>query len=124
MRGDVEAPSVMPPTSRAEARRSPRASSALGELGAAGRDDAAVEQDVDDVGREVLEDPLVVRDEQDAELGPRRRAPRSMPWATTPSASMSRPESVSSSTAKSGSIIAIWRISLRFFSPPENPSLR
>src|SRR3954453_23912323 len=46
------------------------------------------------------------------------------PSATVRSASMSRPESVSSSTATSGSSIAIWRISARFFSPPENPSLR
>ena len=37
---------------------------------------------------------------------------------------MSRPESVSSRMAISGSRIAIWRISLRFFSPPEKPSLR
>ena len=36
---------------------------------------------------------------------------------------MSRPLSVSSSTAYFGSSIAICRISLRFFSPPEKPSL-
>ena len=36
---------------------------------------------------------------------------------------MSRPESVSSSSANFGSSIAICRISLRFFSPPEKPSL-
>src|SRR5688572_13474881 len=35
---------------------------------------------------------------------------------------MSRPESVSSRMARAGSRIAIWKISLRFFSPPENPS--
>src|SRR4051795_12565571 len=46
------------------------------------------------------------------------------PSATVRSASMSRPESVSSSTAISGCSIAIWRISARFFSPPEKPSLR
>src|SRR5205814_1622392 len=46
------------------------------------------------------------------------------PPATTRSASMSRPESVSSSTAIRGFSIAIWRISTRFFSPPENPSFR
>ena len=45
------------------------------------------------------------------------------PRATTRSASMSRPESVSSRIASFGSSTAIWRISLRFFSPPENPSL-
>ena len=37
-------------------------------------------------------------------------------------ASTSRPESVSSSMQKVGSSIAIWKISLRFFSPPEKPS--
>ena len=36
---------------------------------------------------------------------------------------MSRPESVSSSIDRRGSSTAIWKISLRFFSPPENPSL-
>ena len=36
---------------------------------------------------------------------------------------MSRPESVSSRIASVGSSTAIWKISLRFFSPPENPSL-
>jgi hypothetical protein len=40
----------------------------------------------------------------------------------TRSASMSRPESVSSSTARRGSRTAIWSTSLRFFSPPEKPS--
>src|SRR5215210_5055486 len=45
------------------------------------------------------------------------------PLATVLSASMSRPESVSSSTASRGCWSAIWRISMRFFSPPEKPSL-
>jgi hypothetical protein len=47
----------------------------------------------------------------------------SMPSATTLSASMSRPESVSSRIAKRGWNMCICRISSRFFSPPENPSL-
>jgi hypothetical protein len=34
---------------------------------------------------------------------------------------MSRPESVSSRIASFGSSTAIWKISLRFFSPPEKP---
>src|SRR5262245_43618193 len=46
-----------------------------------------------------------------------------MPWATTRSSSMSRPESVSSRIASRGSSTASCRISFRFFSPPENPSL-
>ncbi len=37
---------------------------------------------------------------------------------------MSRPESVSSRIASLGSKIAICRISSRFFSPPEKPTLR
>src|SRR3954451_15690932 len=59
------------------------------------------------------------------------RTPMSVPEATvlTPaatvfSASMSRPESVSSSTASVGLSSASWRISIRFFSPPENPSFK
>ena len=44
------------------------------------------------------------------------------PLATILRASMSRPESVSSRTQYFGSSIIIWRISLRFFSPPEKPS--
>ena len=44
------------------------------------------------------------------------------PLATTFSASMSRPESVSSRMASFGSSTAICKISLRFFSPPEKPS--
>ena len=45
------------------------------------------------------------------------------PSATIRSASMSSPESVSSRTAISGRSIASWRTSIRFFSPPEKPSL-
>src|SRR5436190_5448832 len=51
-------------------------------------------------------------------------AKRFTPSATVRRASMSSPESVSSRTASSGRSIASWRISIRFFSPPENPSLR
>src|SRR5919106_2751996 len=51
-------------------------------------------------------------------------AKRLTPSATIRRASMSRPESVSSSTASWGLSIASWRISIRFFSPPEKPSFR
>ena len=44
------------------------------------------------------------------------------PSATMRIASTSSPESVSSSMDNFGSSIAIWKISLRFFSPPLNPS--
>jgi len=46
------------------------------------------------------------------------------PLATVWSASMSRPESVSSRIAISGRCRASWRISMRFFSPPEKPSFK
>ena len=46
------------------------------------------------------------------------------PFATVRSASMSSPESVSSRIAIFGVMSASWRISMRFFSPPEKPSLR
>ena len=44
------------------------------------------------------------------------------PSDTTRSASMSRPESVSSRISSDGSKSAICRISIRFFSPPEKPT--
>ena len=44
------------------------------------------------------------------------------PSETMRRASMSRPESVSSSTHSVGSSTAICRISVRFFSPPEKPT--
>src|SRR5215210_339617 len=43
---------------------------------------------------------------------------RFTPSATIRSASMSSPESVSSRMAMRGESIAIWSISIRFFSPP------
>src|ERR1041384_2577230 len=48
---------------------------------------------------------------------------RLMPSETTRSASTSRPESVSSRIAIFGASSASCRISWRFFSPPEKPSL-
>src|SRR6266404_2796694 len=53
-------------------------------------------------------------------LGPRNEF---TPCATVLSASMSRPLSVSSRMAYFGSSMASCRISVRFFSPPEKPSL-
>src|SRR5947209_1457296 len=47
---------------------------------------------------------------------------RLTPSATILSASISRPESVSSSTQSLGSSSAICRISFRFFSPPAKPT--
>ena len=46
------------------------------DLRAAGRDDAAVDEDVDDVGDEMFEEPLVVRDREDAEVRAARCGPR------------------------------------------------
>src|SRR5437660_6041961 len=45
------------------------------------------------------------------------------PSAAMRSASMSRPESISSRMHRLGSNSAIWSTSLRFFSPPEKPTL-
>ena len=59
-------------------------------------------------------------DRLDAVCGVRRRF---TPSATMRSASTSRPLSVSSRMLSTGSSIAIWKISLRFFSPPEKPTL-
>ena len=53
-----------------------------------------------------------------------RRAQRVDALGTMRSASMSRPESVSSRMQKDGCSSAICRISMRFFSPPEKPTLR
>ena len=62
-----------------------------------------------------------MRDEQDP-VCPVART-RLMPSETTLSASTSRPESVSSRIAILGCSSSSCRISWRFFSPPENPSL-
>ena len=81
--------------------------------------DPPVGEHVHEVGHDVVEQPLVVRDHDER----RGRGSRSVftPAATIRSASMSSPESVSSRIASFGSSTAICRISLRFFSPPENP---
>ena len=88
------------------------------ELGTAGPHDTTLHHHVDPVGGDVVEDPLVVGDQQDAQVGSDQLR---HPPATSFSESMSRPESVSSRIAISGCRTASWRISLRFFSPPENP---
>ena len=52
----------------------------LGQLHAADGDDAAVDQDVDVVGRELVEQALVVGDQHDAHARAGRRGPRGCPW--------------------------------------------
>ena len=103
--------------------RSPSTSTVRASSGPPLVDDAPVDQEVHHVGHQLLEQPLVVGDGQHAELGLLSRT-ACTPRPTTRRASMSRPESVSSSTATSGSSSAICRISLRFFSPPQKPWLR
>jgi len=73
-----------------------------------------------DIRHDVVEEALIVRDDDEARSGERSRL---TPSATTLSASMSRPESVSSSTHSRGASSAICKTSLRFFSPPEKPTL-
>ena len=60
-------------------------------------DDPPAAQDVNVVGHDVVEQPLVVRDDDDGPLGLRRAL---TPSATAFKASMSRPESVSSRMAE------------------------
>ena len=72
------------------------------------------------VRHDVVEQPLVVGDDQ---RGPARGSLSALTSsATMRIASMSRPESVSSSTQSEGSSSVICKISLRFFSPPEKPT--
>ena len=91
-----------------------------GEFLAAGADDLAVHQDMDEVGHDVIEEPLVMSDD---ESGVVRAAQFVDTGGDDFEGVMSRPESVSSRMASLGLRTAIWEISLRFFSPPEKPSL-
>ena len=91
------------------------------QLLAARLDDAAVGEHVHEVGHDVVQQPLVVRDDDDGALGAAQRvdAARRRPSARRcrgPSRSRRESPGVGSSTA-------IWKISLRFFSPPEKPWL-
>ena len=51
-----------------------------GQLGAAGLDDAPVDEDVHEVGLQLVEQPLVVGDGEDAEVGAGGAGPRARPW--------------------------------------------
>jgi hypothetical protein len=93
----------------------------LAEFAAAAGRDTPVHEDVDVMRGDVVEQPLVVGDDQEAPLG---RGELVDAFGHVRRASMSRPESVSSITARRGSRTAICRTSLRLRSPPENPSLR
>ena len=90
------------------------------ELRAAGPHDPALRHDMHGVGHDIVEQALIMRDDEKAALGVRKAL---TPSATMRSASMSRPESVSSRMAKRGSSSANCRMSMRFFSPPEKPTL-
>ena len=81
--------------------------------------DPAGGQDVHVVGRDVVEQPLVVGDQQHAHVRVELRVD-----ALGDDAQRVDVEArvVSSRMAISGSSIAIWSISGRFFSPPEKPS--
>ena len=73
-----------------------------------------------EIGHDVVQQALIVGDDQHGAIG---RAQRVDALGDDRSASMSRPESVSSRMHRFGSRSAICRISLRFFSPPEKPTL-
>ena len=98
----------------------------VGQLGPAGGDDAALDEDVHGVGMELGEQAAVVGDRQDAEPG----APSADGWVSASMrleharrASMSRPESSSSRIAMRGRSMASCSVSLRFFSPPDRSTL-
>ena len=90
------------------------------QLRTAGLDDPSIGHDVHDIRFDMVQKPLIMRDTRNP-----RPSLRSAftPSATSFIASTSRPESVSSRMHIFGSSIAICRISLRFFSPPEKPTL-
>ena len=87
----------------------------LGELRASRLHNTPTHEDVDVIGSDVVEDPLVVR----VRARPSRADEPFTPLATTRSASMSSPESVSPSTAMRGFSIAICRISTCFLAARE-----
>jgi hypothetical protein len=91
------------------------------QFGATRLDDAAIGHDVHHIGSDMVQQPLVMRDDERAEVG--RRAARSPRPTTSFSASMSRPAvGLVEDGDMRGLSIAICNISLRFFSPPEKPS--
>jgi len=79
---------------------------------------SGLREHVNEVGPDVIEQPLIMSDQHHGAPGVRRLF---TPVETTLRASMSRPESVSSRIASFGSRTSICSTSLRFFSPPENP---
>jgi len=82
------------------------------ELLASGFDDAAIHEHVDSVGRDIVQQALVVSHQQDRPLGAAQAvdAVRNDPQGVDV-----KPESVSSRIASLGSSTAIWNTSLRFF---------
>ena len=95
----------------------------VGQLRATGGDDPALDEDVDVIGLQLVEQPVVVRDGQHAEVVPLVVAESSTAAGKSRSASMSRPESSSSRIAIFGASTASCSVSLRFFSPPERSTL-
>ena len=75
---------------------------------------------MDVIRYDVVQQALIMRDHHDRAA---RIAQLVDAVRTARRASISSPLSVSSKIARRGSSIAIWKISLRFFSPPENPRL-
>ncbi len=75
---------------------------------------------MNEVGNDVIEQTLVMRDDNDRALGTAQ-------GIDAVGNGLERvdieTESVSSRIASFGSSSAIWKISLRFFSPPEKPTL-
>src|SRR4029078_12436442 len=82
------------------------------QLRPAGLDDAAVDEHMDELRLDVVENALVVRDQQHAQIGTGQRV--------DPFRHDAQRVDVETDSGRS---TAIWRISARFFSPPEKPSL-
>src|SRR5690606_1929807 len=91
-----------------------------GQLLGAGLDDPAIGQNMNVVRHDVIAQAQIVGNHDETALAVTHEF---TPSATTCRASISNPESVSSRMHKSGSSSIICMISLRFFSPPEKPSL-
>jgi hypothetical protein len=112
---------VLTPPPRRDTRRSRGSSSSSASSLPPDLTILARRQHMHDVRHDVVEQALVVGDDDHAALGRAQRV--DAVGDDRCSASMSRPESVSSSTQSRGSSTAICRISARFFSPPEKPTL-
>ena len=89
-------------------------------FGAAGRDNPALSHHVHDIRLDVIQEPLIVRDDDKSAL----RVAKAVDAFRDNSERVNvEPESVSSRTPTRGASSAICSTSNLFFSPPEKPTL-